>query len=153
MRTDTAIVRRAEVNDLETCAAIINAYIDATPWLPRLRSRAEIASMFNHELLARRTVWVAEINRQVVGYLSLDESRRVQALYLTPAARGHGLGKRLLDVAKRACPEGFDLNVFGPNEAAYRFYVREGLEEVSGSRTTENDEKVEQFVMRWKGNS
>lgn len=146
-----AVIRRAEIKDLGACATIVNDYVDATPWLPRVHPRETIARMFSPELLNERIIWVVEMAGEVAGYMSLDTADRVQALYLAPHARGKGLGKRLLDLVKMACPKGFDLRVYEPNEAAHRFYLREGLEEVPGSHTTDNDERIMQFVMRWRG--
>ena len=40
-----AVIRAARPADLPACAAIINAYIDATDWLPRARPAEEKASI------------------------------------------------------------------------------------------------------------
>lgn len=119
-------VRPATAADLPACAAIINAYIDATDWLPRMRPAEEIAAMFSPDLLDRRLVLIAD-DGGVTGYASFDpDTRFLASLYLAPYARGRGVGKSLLDTVKTAAPKGFALTVWRPNSAARRFYEREG---------------------------
>lgn len=145
-------VRQGQVPDLPSCAAIINDYIDATEWLPRMLDRQAIADMYSPALLDKRTIFVAEDGGDVIGYLSLDHGAGfIHALYVHPATRSNGLGKALLDAAKHARPQGFDLTVFEPNADALRFYIREGLAEVPEGRNTDTDEGVPTLLMRWKG--
>ncbi|OCW59211.1 hypothetical protein AWJ14_09125 [Hoeflea olei] len=146
------VIRPAEAGDLAACAAIINAYIDATPWLPRTASREAIEDMFGPDLLDRRAVFVAEAGDGVAGYLSMDpEAGFIHALYLKPGHRGQGLGKALLDAAKHARPQGYELTVFEPNTEAQRFYRREGMIEVPEGRTADTEEGVPTLLMRWPG--
>ena len=145
-------VRQAQVPDLPSCAAILNDYIDATAWLPRVLDRQAIADMFSPALLEKRIIFVAENGGEIIGYLSMDhEAGFVHALYVHPAARGEGLGKALLDAARQARPQGFELTVFEPNADALRFYIREGLVEIPHGRRTDTDEGVPTLLMRWKG--
>lgn len=143
--------RPASTDDLADCAAIINDYIDDTPWLPRTLDRAATEALFSPELLDKRTIFVAEHERVIVGYLSLDrEAAFVHALYLRPEARGHGVGKVMLNAAKKICPQGLELTIFEPNRRAFRFYVREGFIEVPEGRKEDTEEGVPTLLMRWK---
>lgn len=146
-----AQVREATVADLPGCAAVANAWIDATPWLPRVQSHDEIAAMFEPGLLERRRVFVARDGGDVLGYLSLAEDGFVAALYLAPDARGRGIGKQLMDCAKAHHPEGLELTVFEPNVDARRFYAREGFVPVPGGRDAETEEGVPTLRLRWNG--
>jgi GNAT superfamily N-acetyltransferase len=146
-----AVVRTATVADLPGCAAVANAWIDATPWLPRVHTAEAIAAMFEPGLLERRTLLVAEEDGDVVGYLSLGENGFVAALYLAAGARGHGVGKALMDRAKALHPEGLELTVFEPNDGARRFYAREGFVPVPDGRETDTEEGVPTLRLRWKG--
>lgn len=151
-RESSFVIRRANADDLPACANIINAYIDATDWLPRTASRSDIAAMFVPSLLETRSVFVADMRGRIGGYLSLNRSDRfLPAIYVDPAFRGTGMGKALLDAAKAECPAGFDLTVFEPNADAVRFYVREGLVEVPGGRDDKTEEGVPTLRMRWAG--
>lgn len=151
MTTD-AVIRPATAADLAACAAIINDYIDATEWLPRIHSPEQLAAMFTPELIARRTVLVAETEDGVVGYLTMSTGGQVPALYLSPQARGRGIGTAMLERAKALCPGGLTLTVFEPNHAARRFYEREGFVEVPGARRVE-DEGVPILLLAWKPGS
>ncbi|MEQ8482420.1 MAG: GNAT family N-acetyltransferase [Hoeflea sp.] len=145
-------VRLATPSDLPACAAIINDYIDATPWLPRTVSREELEGIFTPDLLESRVVLVAENDNAIAGYASLDkEAGFLHALYLRPESRRQGVGKALLNATKAARPGGFDLTVFELNANACRFYVREGLIEVPEGRKTDTEEGIPTLLMRWTG--
>ena len=147
-----AIVREARPADLPACAAIVNDWVDEVDWLPRVMSREATAALFGPDLLEKRTVLVAEAGR-ILGYLSLDEGEAfIRALYLAPAARGRGVGKALMDEAKRRSPKGLRLGVFEPNRAR-TFYGREGFREVPEGRKDahETEEGVAELLMRWDG--
>ena len=146
-------IRRATAADLPACAAIINDYMDAAiSWLPRVIDYQAIEVMFGPDLLDRRTVFVAEDGGEIAGYLSMDhETGFIHAIYLRPQARGIGLGKALLDAAKQARPQGFELTVFEPNSDALRFYMREDLVEIPQGRKEDTPEGVPTLLMRWSG--
>lgn len=147
-------IRPANSADLSACAAIINDYIDETPWLPRTNSRQAMARMFAPELLEKRIISVAEQAGEIVGYVSTDpQAGFVHALYLRPEYCGRGLGRALLDTVKAARPQGFELTVYEPNIDAMRFYVREGLIEIPEGRKTDTEEGVPTLLMRWPGDS
>jgi putative acetyltransferase len=144
------IIRPATVSDLPACAAIINAYIDATDWLPRTVSHEAIAAMFGPEALDRRRIWVACDATGVAGYASLDpDNRFLHALYLRAGLEGRGIGKQLLDTVKAAFPDGLELTVWEPNRVAQRFYGREGFVERPERRNDQTDDGVPTLLMRW----
>ena len=147
-----ARVREARDGDLAACAAIVNDWVDATPWHKRVVSREDVEAMFVPALLESRTVLVAvDEGEQVLGYLSLDEPERfVRGLYLAPTARGRGTGKRLIDEAKARCPDRLELGTFEPNRGAIRFYGREGFREVPEGRKADTPEGVPELLMRWE---
>lgn len=146
--TTEPVIRAAVAADLPACAAIINDYIDATGWLPRTASQEEIAANFEPGLLDRRTVMVAERDDIVVGYMTMSPGGMIPALYLTPSARGQGIGKALLDRAKVSSHGVLNLTVFEPNHAARCFYEREGFAEVPEGRKVE-EEGIPILLMRW----
>ncbi|MEO8531920.1 MAG: GNAT family N-acetyltransferase [Deltaproteobacteria bacterium] len=143
------MIRPATPADLAACAAIINAYIDATDWLPRTSSREEIDAIFTPDLLIKRKVMVAELDGKIVGYMSMGEDGFVPAIYLASEARGQGIGKQFIEFAKAAHPAEVRLDCFLPNVAAQRFYAREGFTEIEGERFTE-EEGVLKMRLRWR---
>lgn len=145
------IIRAAVAADLPACAQIINDWLDATDWLPRTRNRDQIAAMFGPDLLTRRRVLVAEEGGVVLGYLSMTGEGDIPALYLSPAARGRGVGRRLMDRAKALSPTGITLRVWEPNSGAQRFYAREGFVEVPELRDEATEEGVPTLWLCWRG--
>ena len=138
------------------CATILNDWIDATGWMPRIHTPESARDFVADILFAMRRVWVAEDwvaedlvveGREVLGFLALDIEGTITALYVAAAARGRGVGRALLDRAKS---EGrlLELWAFQPNRGARRFYEREGFQEVR--RTDgDNEEGVPDVLMRW----
>lgn len=139
----------AERRHAEACAAILDAWIDENDWMPRLHDAESVRWFVGDVLFAERRVRVALEGGRPVGFLALDEAEGfVAALYLARAARGRGIGKRLLDEAKAARPAGLRLWTFLPNGAARRFYAREGFTEVR--RTAgDNEEGVPDVLLEW----
>lgn len=143
------VIRPATVDDLRACATIINDYIDATEWLPRVKSREEIAGFFTPELLQKRTVLVADAGGEIAAYVSIADGW-LYAIYVAPGHRGAGLGRLLLDHLKQRFPEKLELTVFEPNADARRFYEREGFHEVPEGRVDNTDEGIPVLLMRWR---
>jgi putative acetyltransferase len=146
-----SVIRPATKADLPACARIINDYIDATDWLPRVYSHEAIDALFSPGLLEKRAILLAEIGGEAAGYLSMADDGMIQALYLAPHARGQGIGRQLLDRARELCPRQLELTVFEPNVDAKRFYEREGFREVPEGRRDDTEEGVPILLMRWRG--
>ena len=147
----TPTIRPATEADLAACARIVNDYIDATDWLPRAKSREELAALFTPELFASRVVLVADVADAVVACLSVSKEGFVHGIYVDLPFRKHGIGKLLMDEAKARFPGGLELTVFEPNTGAYHFYEREGFRELPDRRLENPDEGVPLLLMRWGG--
>jgi hypothetical protein len=144
MRADPPVLRRAVRADIPAMAAVVNGWIDTTPWFPRVHGPEAIEG-FIRDAFPIREIWV--IGEPVEGYLSVDPAAgRVAALYC--ARTGAGLGKRLLDRAKLSRTH-LTLRTHRPNAAAQRFYVREGLVAV-GEAVPEPPDTVPELVMEWR---
>jgi hypothetical protein len=142
MRSETP--RRAVAADVPAIAAVVNGWIDATPWMPRVHPPETIEG-FVRDAFPKRVIWV--IGAPVAAYLSFDpEESRVAALFC--ARTGEGLGKTLLDRAKEGRAF-LTLNTHVPNLGAQRFYRREGFVE-TGRKEAEPPETVPEIVMEWR---
>jgi ribosomal protein S18 acetylase RimI-like enzyme len=138
------LIRRAVAEDVPAIAAVVNGWIDATPWLPRVHAAQAIEGLVR-EAFPRRVVWV--IGDPVAGFLSLDAGQgRIAALNC--ARTGAGLGKVLLDKAKEGRMV-LTLSTHVPNAAAQRFYRREGFVE-TGRAEPELPETVPEIIMEWR---
>ncbi len=120
--------------DARACAAVLNDWIDATPWMPRVHPPDDVARHYRESVLPQQRVFVAERDGRIDGFVAVAaDGETVSALYLAPEACGRGLGPALLN-AVRGGPQ--RLWTFRTNEGARRFYAREGFREV---RQTEGD--------------
>lgn len=129
------MIRPATAADAEACAGILNDWIDATSWMPRIHPRDDVVRHYRETVLRGRRVMLAGTDGACDGFVAAD-GETVTALYLAPAARGRGLGPALLD-AVRDGPQ--RLWTFAANADARRFYAREGF--VETRRTTGNNEE------------
>ena len=85
----------------------------------------ELRERWPQELAKGWVVHVATAGPEIVGFLTLHEDKMEQ-LFVAPGMQGKGIGKRLLDFAKAARPNGFHLTT-ALESGAGRFYEREGL--------------------------
>jgi GNAT superfamily N-acetyltransferase len=74
------------------------------------------------------TVFAAAFDGRIAGFLALDTANGVlRQLFIDENLRSRGIGKALLDFAKREMPAGFWLRTHSLNVRGHRFYEREGL--------------------------
>lgn len=141
-------IRDGTEADAVACAAILNAWIDATPWMPRVHTPEAVERHYGEFVLKERKTLIAEAER-VVGFAALDmEERYVTALYVAEDARGRGLGAVLMNEAKALSPSELNLWTHVANAEAQRFYLREGFAEVE--RTDgDNEENIPDIRYRW----
>jgi GNAT superfamily N-acetyltransferase len=144
------VIRAATSDDMSTCAAIFNRWVDETGWMPRVHDHDDVARHYRETVFSECEVFVAENDGAVGAFLALSDRAFVNALYADPQARGRGFGKLLLDRAKERYPGGLSLWTFVANGDAQRFYRREGFAEV---RRTEgdNEEGLPDILLRWPG--
>ena len=116
--------RPATPGDAAACAAILNAWIDATPWMPRIHAPEAVARHYRERAIPEQRVLIAE-----GGFVAADGAT-VTALYVAADARSRGLGPRLLDAVKDGAQR---LWTFEANMGARRFYAREGFVEIARS--------------------
>jgi GNAT superfamily N-acetyltransferase len=140
-------VRAALSQDHLACAAIKNAWIDATTWMPRMHPHADVVRHYRDTVFPQKRVLVA-VEDGVVGY-AVQDGAAVTALFGAEAARRRGVGAALPDRLK----EGSDrlrLWTFVANEGARRFYAREGFAEVRRS-PGDNEEGLPDTLLEWEG--
>ncbi|MEJ2002395.1 MAG: GNAT family N-acetyltransferase [Maritimibacter sp.] len=140
------IIAPARPEDAPAIGLILSAWIDETPWIPRVHSHDDEQG-FGRMMVERGWTTVARRDGEVLGFLSRDETE-VHALYLRADARGQGVGKALLDSAKSASAR-LELWTFQQNTRAQQFYLREGFREVGRTNGTGNDEKLPDIRYVW----
>ena len=143
------LLRPGRATDAGACAAIFNAWVDATDWMPRVHPAEDVARHYREHVLATCRVIVAESGGAVVGFVGVDGEGYVAALFVADEARGQGVGASLLAAAKALRPEGLTLWTFAANAGARRFYARRGFVEAGGT-DGDNEEGLPDVMMTWR---
>lgn len=137
---------------MPACALILNDWIDASDWLPRVYSRENVTQNYCTNLLGIRDVSVAvSPEGTVLGFLAVSkEDPVVTALYVQADARSRGIGKTLLDALKTRFPERLELWPYELNTQACRFYEGEGFVLISRDEGS-SDEGLTEVEYVWTG--
>lgn len=73
--------------------------------------------------------YVYEYDNDIKGFISVIEGSFIGALFVDIKAQGKGIGKVLVDYVKEKY-EKLSLAVYSDNTKAYKFYKRQGFEEI-----------------------
>lgn len=139
-------LRPATAQDTDRIGAILSDWIDDTPWMPRLHTRAEDTG-FARMMIERGWVTVAQA-RNVTGFLARNGAE-IQALYVDRSARGQGIGSQLLTDAMRQADH-LTLWTFQVNTGAQAFYQRHGFHPLRRSDGARNDEALPDIYYGWQ---
>lgn len=121
---DAGQIARVDIESWEDAYAAImpREYIERRRMVRR-------AAAWHHALDRGETVLVAQVDRRIVGFGSLQRNE-IQMLYLLPAYQGRGIGRllfrRLLEEIRDAGYEQAELDVLVENHRARRFYAANG---------------------------
>ncbi|ATY09463.1 N-acetyltransferase [Amycolatopsis sp. AA4] len=141
----TVDLRRATAADARDLADVwLRSFSAALPTVRRAHDDEAVRWWFANIVVPQQETWVAVVESTVVGLLVL-EGAELSQLYLDPPRRGHGIGDRLVDLAKQLRPDGLTLWTFQINEPAQRFYRRHGfaaVEYTDGQRNEEGEPDV-----------
>ena len=119
-------IRRATSADGDGAADVYIASIRATYDFPLAHSDDEVRAWIREELVPNHDTWIALDRGRAVAVMSMAVGVLDQ-LYVAPDRLGRGIGRRLLELAKRRSPEGLALYTFQVNDRARRFYERNGF--------------------------
>lgn len=135
---------------MRACADILNRWIDATAWMPRIHDHADVERYYRDTVFPERTVFVAERDERIAGFMALSSDHYVTALYIDTPDRGIGIGRDLLGTAKTLSPRELNLWTFEANGDAQRFYENQGF---SALRRTDgdNEESLPDILYHWRG--
>lgn len=142
----TATITNARPDDAAEMGRILSDWIEQTPWMPRLHSRAGDVA-FCAGLIDRCEVLVLRAP-SVAGFLARQDAE-IDALYLAADARRQGHGRALIGTVKRQCKE-LRLWTFQANLSAIRFYEAQGFVEIERTEGSGNDESLPDIRLQWK---
>ena len=140
------LLRPANPLDAGRVGAILSAWIDETPWMPRIHTRAEDIG-YAGMMVDRGWVPVSE-NETITGFLARNGDD-IHALYIDPDARGQGIGSTLLTDAMRH-EDQLTLWTFQANIRAQAFYERHGFAPVERTDGAGNDEGLPDIRYHWQ---
>lgn len=126
-------------------AALRAASVPAIP--EPVHNQDEVHAWFEQVVLPEREVWIAENEATVVGIAVLEDDWLDQ-IYVHPDHTGHGVGSRLMSVAKEQRPSGLRLWTFQSNDGARRFYERHGFI-ATGATDGDNEEGAPDVRYEW----
>ncbi len=139
-------LRPARSTDAGSVGAILSEFIDTTPWMPRMHSRAEDIA-FAGTMIDRGWVTVAEDGDAVAGFAAREDSE-LHALYIAAPAQRCGIGSALLRAAQEQVDR-LSLWTFQVNAAAQAFYAAHGFEPREQTNGADNDEGLPDIRFEW----
>jgi len=141
------MIVRATLEDAADCSEILHEWIYENPWFPN-HAPESASEQSMRSRIENDTVYVAKNRMGTNGFIAFSKGY-LDCLYLTPEARNHGLGAHLLARAKADNPGGLSLWVLAQNQAAVRFYAREGFRETARGDGADNEEGLPDIRMQW----
>ena len=143
-------LRPATGTDGAEIAELYLASFKATYDFPLAHTDDQVRHWIADVLLPTHEVWVAAAREgSIVGMMALS-SEMLDQLYVAPAWTGHGIGTRLVELAKRRRPGGLDLYTFQVNHKARGFYERREFTEVSLGDGSANEEGQPDVRCAWR---
>jgi putative acetyltransferase len=104
---------------------------------------------WRQELVPVAKIVLAERNDSVVGFVTVDpKTHYLDQIVVAPEAWGSGLGRVLLDEAKRLSPRGLDLLVNKDNNRAIRFYEKHGFQYAGEDKNPVSGKPVNRMAWR-----
>jgi GNAT superfamily N-acetyltransferase len=128
-RGDDIGIRAAQAGDLDEVARV---WHDSALGMEGLRSVVPpvvaLRERLDFELADGWDLHVACADTRIVGMLALRPADKLLAqIFVAPGGERQGIGRRLLDEAKRRMPGGFTLWMVAGNDRARHFYQSQGL--------------------------
>lgn len=154
-KLQTSLRRAARADAAALTDVYLRSFRSVLPDVRLAHSEQEIGEWMLAVVIGERETWVAEVEGDPVGFVSLDHAEpdgpsALDHLYLAPQWRGHGIGDRLIELAKRERPRGLELWTFQANGAARRFYARHGFAEVELTDGSSNEEREPDVRLVWQ---
>tara|TARA_R110002020_G_scaffold83397_1_gene206813 strand:+ start:210301 stop:210747 length:447 start_codon:yes stop_codon:yes gene_type:complete len=90
--------------------------------------REGVRERFEAEAADRWTIYLAQIDNRIVGFLALlPADNQLDQIFVAPDKKGMGIGRALLDFAKQALPDRIVLWTAAQNIHARTFYEKAGF--------------------------
>ena len=124
----------------------LESTVQGHPFLPRAYWEKNYPVVRDQYLpLAETALYVEE--GEILGFLSLLDGSFIGALFVDPAHQGKGVGRALLEDAKRRCTA-LTLAAYAQNHHAVRFYQKQGF--LVEARQQNEDSGLPELILGWK---
>jgi putative acetyltransferase len=142
-------LRRYQIEDEDAAIALwLRTWQQAYPTIDFAHRLAWWRERWRDQLVPKAAIIVAEQQRELVGFVTIDTSGYLDQLVVAPDHWGSEVAKELLDEAKRLSPEGITLLVNTDNVRAIRFYERNGFAHAGEDRNPTSGRPVQR--MEWQ---
>lgn len=115
--------------------------------IPNIHSLEEDLDYFSRTIFKKNTVVAAKDNGKIVGFCAFRKGW-VDHLYVLPEHQGRNIGKSLLNQAKEANAQ-LRIWVFQKNEAARKFYEKNGFTLIKQTDGQTNEEHEPDALYQW----
>ncbi len=132
----------------ELTSLLLRSRTRAMPWLVSPHDELATRWWMQHVLLTELCVRVADGGSRLLGFAAVTDTW-LEQLYVDPDHQGQGVGRALLEDAKRLRPGGLRLHVFTRNAPARRFYEAHGFDLVKQSDGHDNEEREPDCTYAW----
>lgn len=120
----------------------------AMPWLVSPHDERSTRWWMQHVLLTEQCVRVADDGSRLLGFAAMTDIW-LEQLSVDRGHQGQGVGRTLLEDAKRLRPGGLRLHVFTRNAPERRFYEVHGFRLVDQSDGHDNEEQAPDSTYVW----
>jgi GNAT superfamily N-acetyltransferase len=139
--------------DAEAVATVlIQSRREFLPFAPSTHTEQEVRQWVRNTLVQTHTVTVWEQAGNVVAVLAtIQEPTRswINQFYVLPGWTGKGIGTKLLHHAHGTLPKPIQLYTFQENDAARRFYERNGYKPIQFTDGQGNEEKCPDVLYKY----
>lgn len=148
MTADAPAIRPYQADDLDTVVSLRHrSWSAALPDLVHLQPIGQWRDRFREEIVPGETVWVAEMDGRIVGFIALDEaSGYLDQMFVEPEAQSRGIGRALTTWAKNRCPAGLRLHTLAQNTRARSLYESHGFHVVAKGVNAVNGQPNVEYV-------
>lgn len=148
-----SLLRDAVSNDAEDLTSLfLRSRARAMPWLASPHDEPSTRRWVQNVLLAEQHVRVADDGSTLLGFAAVA-GVWLEHLYVDPDHHRRGVGRVLLEDARRLRPGGLLLHVFTRNAPARRFYEAAGFVLVEQSDGRGNHEQEPDCTYAWTPDS
>lgn len=126
-----SIIVAAGRKDYENLIAVWESSVRATHHFLSEKDVIKYRSLILNEYFDQVRLYAVKVEEEVMGFLGINK-KTIQMLFIHPHVRGKGLGKRLIDFAKKE-HDAYIVDVNEQNEQAVGFYEKLGFVTVERS--------------------